>query len=212
MILSLFSSVLLKAQISQGKILVGVSSMVPLLSTGNNFLSIGYSTIKQKSNAAGFTEPDPSKYLNLYLNPKVGYFITNNIALGLDIFTMYTNSKDGDYSYNNLLLSGGPFVRYYVSSGTILPFLEAGGTIGTVKSKSDFGAYFGESKSTTNIFSFGGGVGIAVPLGNRVTFDFLLGYNSLTIKEKDDNPDNERDIYGTFGFNFGFVIMLGSDE
>ena len=202
---------LVKSQIGQGKILVGVSSMMPLLGTGNNFLSVGYSTLKQKSNATGYVEQDPTKNLNIYLNPKLGYFIANNFAFGLDIFTMFSNSKDDSYTSSATLLSGGPFVRYYFPANNVLPFLEVGGTLGTVNSKSEYSTY-GESKSTSNLFSFGGGVGIAAPLGERVTFDFLVGYHSLTIKDKDDNPDNEREVYGTIGINFGFIVLLGSSE
>ena len=58
--------------------------------------------------------------------------------------------------------------------------------------------------------NYGGGIGLAVPLGERVMVDVLAGYNSTTIKDREDNADNERRVMGTLGLNIGFVILLGS--
>ncbi len=54
------------------------------------------------------------------------------------------------------------------------------------------------------------GVGIAVRLADKLTFDMLAGYNSKVSKSKTDNPYDERTVQGTIGFKFGFVIFLGS--
>ena len=59
--------------------------------------------------------------------------------------------------------------------------------------------------------SFGGGIGMAAPVSDRITFDVLVGYNSLTYKDKDDNDDNDRTVIGTFGIKLGFIIFLGAN-
>ena len=63
-----------------------------------------------------------------------------------------------------------------------------------------------------SILSVVGGIGMAVPLGSKVTFDVMGGYNHLRIKDKKDNPDNYRRVYGTFGLKFGFIVFLGKSE
>ena len=59
--------------------------------------------------------------------------------------------------------------------------------------------------------SFGGGIGLAAPLGEKVTFDIMAGYDSLTVKDKEDNDDNYRTVIGTLGLKIGFTILLGSN-
>jgi hypothetical protein len=61
-----------------------------------------------------------------------------------------------------------------------------------------------------DLFARGGGAGIAIPLGTRVAFDAMLGYNSLTIKEPENNAHNERVVMETFGLRLGFSVLIGS--
>jgi hypothetical protein len=67
-----------------------------------------------------------------------------------------------------------------------------------------------ENSSSSSTRSLGGGVGLAVRIGEKVTFDMMAGYNSTTIKAKENNPDNTRTVQGTFGLRFGFVVLFGS--
>ena len=41
--------------------------------------------------------------------------------------------------------------------------------------------------------------------------DVLAGYHAVTIKDREDNADNERRVMGTLGLNIGFTILLGSN-
>jgi len=59
--------------------------------------------------------------------------------------------------------------------------------------------------------SFGGGAGLAVKLGDKVTFDILAGYNSMTEKAKQNNPNDQRTVQGTLGVKFGFVAIFGTN-
>jgi hypothetical protein len=39
----------------------------------------------------------------------------------------------------------------------------------------------------------------------------MADYNSVTEKEKEYNPNNDKTVQGTLGVKFGFVILLGSN-
>ena len=195
---------MLNAQTSQGKILVGASSTLSFIGTGTDFFTIGYMSAKYKSDVDEFDESDQNLILNL--SPKVGYFVIDNLALGLDVTLSLSNSNNGGGEYeSNTIFGTGPFIRYYIPTSKVLPFFEVNSIFGTSKSKK--GTY--EYKSS--IFSIGGGIGAAVPLGDKVIFDVLAGYNSMTIKNKKYNPYNGRAIVGTIGLKFGFIILLGSN-
>ena len=47
-----------------------------------------------------------------------------------------------------------------------------------------------------------------MPLGEEVSFDTLLGYQSFILKAKEDNEDNVREIIGTIGLKPGLTIFL----
>ncbi|HEY4785818.1 MAG TPA: hypothetical protein VIH57_07205, partial [Bacteroidales bacterium] len=66
--------------------------------------------------------------------------------------------------------------------------------------------------SKANVSGIGGGIGLAIPLGNVASFDVLADYNSLTVKNKEDNPDNTRTVSGTLGLKLGFVLFLGRNK
>ena len=46
----------------------------------------------------------------------------------------------------------------------------------------------------------------AVPLGNRVTFDAMVGYSSFKVKEKDYDWNMTA---GTIGLKAGFTVFFG---
>jgi len=202
---------LLTAQTNKGNILVGVSSTLNLTGTGTDLMNLGYTSVKYKSDATGYTEPKPDKTFSINLSPKVGYFVADNMALGLDVNMAVSNEKDGENSakYNQTLFCAGPFVRYYIPTSKVLPFFELSGAYGSLKSKYDSDSF--NDTYTSSILAFGGGIGLAAPLGEKVTFDVLAGYNSLILKSKKDNPDNERTIIGTLGLKIGFTFFLGSN-
>jgi len=50
---------------------------------------------------------------------------------------------------------------------------------------------------------------LAFPLGRIVTFDMLVGYNHVVLKDKENNDSNYRDINNSAGVKMGFTILLG---
>ena len=57
--------------------------------------------------------------------------------------------------------------------------------------------------------SLGGGIGLAVPLGDKVVLDFLGGYNSVSVKANYRNEHNERTVTGTIGVKLGLTVFIG---
>lgn len=205
-VLIAFSFSLSKAQIGKGRVFLGVSSTYGLAGTGSDLTTIGFSTMKSKSDTYGTSDAVKTTTFNLI--PKVGYFVIENLAVGIDVNVATSSEKEGDYKNTQTLLSAGPFVRYYIPTEKVWPFAELGGSLGSLKNKYDSGTSDSESKSSAN--SIWGGAGIAVPVGNHVTFDGLVGYKSITVKDKENNDDNYRTIMGTVGIEVGITILLGA--
>jgi hypothetical protein len=198
-----------EAQTQQGKIMVGVSSALSLTGTGSNLMSFGYSTTKYKSNASGYTDPGSEKMTSFNLLPRIGYFALENLAIGLDVNFIYSKSEYGGYYSSNqtitsTIFGAGPFVRYYIPVGKVLPFLEGNGVLGGISSKLN-----DNSANKSSFWALSGGAGIAASLGDRVTFDVMVAYNSLVAKATQNNPDNERQVSGTIGLKLGFTVYLG---
>jgi opacity protein-like surface antigen len=195
------------------KFLIGLSSTLAASGKTPDIMSFSSSTTKYKSDVAN--SPEYSyKESSFNLSPKAGYFVVNNLVLGLDlsIITWKESGSSSEYKYTDKtsILGAGPFVRYYVSSGKVLPFLELGGLFGSVTSKS---SGMGSSETDkSGISGFGGGAGFAAPLGDNVTFDVMIVYNSFTSKDKEDNPNNNRTSVGTFGIKLGFLVFPGKQK
>ena len=201
---------ILKAQTGQGNVLLGVSSSLSLAGTGSDLMTIGFSTTKYKSDLDGFEEPEPDKSRSITLLPRVGYFAVNNVAFGLDMSFSYSNQENGNGGeFSQTLLSVGPFLRFYIPLEGVKPFIEGSAALGSIKGEYTSGGHSEEDKS--GLTGLGAGAGIAAPLGKKVNMDFMVGYNSLTIKETEDNEYNFRTVVGTLAFKFGITVLLGNN-
>ena len=65
----------LKAQMEQGKFLVGLNTSLNVIGTGSNIMSFGYSTTSYKSDASGYEESDPDKNIGFNFLPKAGVIL-----------------------------------------------------------------------------------------------------------------------------------------
>jgi len=205
---------ILNAQFNQGKILLGVSSSTSLYSIyesysggSSNLMHLGFSTIKYKSDS---DEGDSEKFRTFNLSPRVGYFVANNLAAGFDINFSLMSSGTGDDKESMTLLGFGPFIRYCMPLEKIAPFIEVGGSFGSLRNK--YIIFDEKVVNKLSISSFMGGIGLAVPIGDMVKFDIMGGYVSSTAKDKEDNPDNNRMILNTLAIKFGFLIFLGANQ
>ncbi|MBN2613081.1 MAG: outer membrane beta-barrel protein [Bacteroidales bacterium] len=154
------------AQTATGKVLVGVSSSFATNGGTSSLMSFGFSTSKYKDDNGDIGGSD--NMINLNLQPKIGYFVNDNLVLGLDLSLLYSKSSSdlviAEVESTSTVFSIGPFVRYYIPMGNIAPYAEAFSGFGSFTSKYD--PTVGSTKEEkANIVSLGGGLGIAVSLG-----------------------------------------------
>jgi hypothetical protein len=206
----LFTVPVLNAQLSKGSLMTGVTSTFGMsylyegaVNTGTNILGFGISTYKYNGEAQ-------YKTTSFNLLPRAGYFIMDNLAVGLDFAFSSFKEKDVDDedTWSVTMIGVGPFVRYYYPLEKIYPFAEVNLAVGSVIDKD---SYEGEEtdKEKYGLTMFGGGIGAAVPVGERVTFDGMVGYFNFGVKEKDTEYDWEMST-GTFGLKMGFVVFFNS--
>jgi hypothetical protein len=199
MALCFMSTFILKAQFDAGKIMVGISSssnnVVTMYAGGSaNFFQIGFSTIS----SSGSSE----KATTFNLSPRIGYFFVQNLALGLDINYSLLSYGTGSNKETNSIFGLGPFIRYYISPKKVAPFVEAAASFGSSSYK-----YDDTPASKTNLTSFLGGIGLAILLGDKFSFDIMGGYVSTTMKE-----NSSKSTLGTIGFKIGFHTYLGGHK
>lgn len=128
------------------------------------------------------------------LNPNVGYFLINNLAVGASL---------GLTSYSSAGLSAtqfaiGPFVRYYVVDLGPKAKLFGQGQFGYGSLK------FEDEDAETNV-GWGLGAGVAYFLNPSIALEGLLGYNSNKSNETNAVANN------AFTFNVGFQIHFGGN-
>lgn len=208
--LVLGSGGILSAQTEKGAILIGEFTNISLTGEGTPMnMNLGWSTHKVKSDSGDDDNSDPDKEFSINLIPRVGYFVINNLAVGLDFTLAYNHIKSssgGEYISNRTGFGAGPFLRYYIPTHKLLPFAEASYTFGSSKTKWEYETLDGER--STKIQQWGLGFGLGIPMGEKVAFDALIGYQSHIYKEKEDNDDNLRYIVGTIGLKLGLTVFL----
>lgn len=197
-----------EAQVNKGRILLGVSTSFNYSNYGSDLMSLGFTTIK--SSSTYLTEAYSDKITTFNFLPKFGYLVVNNLAIGLDGCLSSVSQKiTPNDRYRMTTFGLGPFVRYYITGKKVMPFFEVNSEFGSIIMKNVY--QNNSNKSRTSMSSIGAGAGIAVKLGEKVTFDMMAAYNSVTEKAKEYNTNNDKTVQGTLGVKFGFVILLGSN-
>jgi hypothetical protein len=189
-------------QLQKGKMMAGVTSTISLCgSWGSELMGLSFSSVKYKYGS----DPAEEWYKKTAFNilPKGGYFIMDNLVAGLEIILTGERDKDTDDGdvYMESMLGAGPFVRYYYPLEKIYPFAEAEFVIGTYRTGWD-GDTHNEGMSMLGI-----GVGAAYPLGEKVTFDAVIGWSRACWRHEGE-VGVEREIHGGFGLKMGFSVYL----
>ncbi len=207
---------LAQAEPSRLNVMLGISSTLTSVGANSDITSFGISTQKVKSDATGFEEPDADTQINLNFSPRIGFLPTSFLAVGMDVNLIASSFKEGgsDNTYSTSLLTIGPFIRAYIPSGPVCPFFEGGLGFGAIKTKNEYESEYSliydddDYESNESIFSWSAGAGAAVMMGNKASLDVMMGYQSFTLKDPDDNPNNYRMVYGNFGVRVGLVVFI----
>jgi hypothetical protein len=175
------------AQFKKGKRMAGAS-------VGSILFSSGKSEYSYPAPTTGFTSTN--NRLSISANPSMGWFVSDNTAIGAQLVFGYTSSKLTDESaangntFNKNNSSGfnlgiGGFARnYFSSTGMAKPFGQFSLNFGTGSSSSD-GFYFAANdKSTFDGKSSGDffinaslAFGFTRMLNDHTGLDFFAGYN-----------------------------------
>jgi hypothetical protein len=170
-LLSLFSVSALYSQTEKGKISIGGQT------------NLNFSTLSTKY----------TYQTRFNMSPQVGYFIMNRMLIGFQVPVSFSKETIHDFG----LYSGSenikttmeltPFLSYYFSTGKLKPYISTKAGFGSEKSK------ISTSTTESSIFSYGGGVGLACFLNERVSLNYYIGYLSMTTRE-DETRGLESDI------------------
>ena len=128
-------------------------------------------------------------YTSFGLEGRAGYFLVDNLVVGLDLgFNSYSV---GSYSESTLAL--GPFARYYFKMRL---FAEAG---------YQFGAVTADGNDRGNTSSFGLGAGYAAFIHEHFAIEPMLQYSLTSIKWDEGSA-----VQGySFGLMVNFSLYLG---
>jgi len=185
----------LKGQTEQGNVLLG----------GETKLAFTFLNSKWKTDD---DSGDDGKTTNLEFSPQIGFFVVDGLALGVEIPIMYSSEKDeDDDKFSSTSLAFAPFLRYYIGTSNVKPYLHGEVGFGNLKVKYDPATGSSDDASAGMfLYEIGGGLGIF--LNDKVSLDIGIGYASVSIKPKEDNDVNYRSISSGFGLGIGLVVVL----
>jgi len=129
------------------------------------------------------------KNTSIKFSPFIGYFVLKNLSPGIKLDYNFSKqlTPDGLGSYNrnssnSILII--PSIRYYFFNSNVKPFIQAGYGIGWEKLVE---SYFQTSNLKHNNFlsqwELWGGISFSIK--SNLSFEFGIGYNSLTVNYKD---------------------------
>lgn len=146
--------------------------------------SVGFSSSKQEG--AG-------KASNLIeLLPEAGYFIIDNLGVGLN--GTFSRTSEGNTSLSEYAM--GPWARYYVYQNA---FAQASFQAGSITIDGDFG------KAKTPNTKIEVGLGYSAWLADAVAMEPLIFYNISRSKDENTDPLSTN----AFGLRIGLKIFLG---
>jgi hypothetical protein len=197
------SAIAQPTQLAKGNIMLSVTSTMALGGCwGSDLGGFGFSTHKYKT---GSTTETSYKSTSWNLLPKAGYFVMDNLVAGLELMVsgyMDKDVDDGDKDGESQF-GIGPFVRYYYPLKKVYPYAEVEAMFGSYKET------WLEDVHKEGLVMFGVGLGVAVPLGDKITFDAMAGYSHVSWTEKVEvEGEGATYLSGGFGLRLGLSVYL----
>jgi outer membrane protein len=197
-------SALAFGQLEKGKCFLQGSSSMGFSSEKYTYISGGTSTESSKTTHFGF-------------RPKAGYFIIDNLPVGLNlsISTYKTKSIGSDNESVSTDITFGPFARYYIKLDKLMPMAELYMSFGASKSKSTYSGSTSEKKY--GVVEYGIGAGASYFITDQIAFDMLIGYSSDKYNLKSEtspggvksmSAEDSSDKYTGIGINLGVVVTI----
>lgn len=205
-IISLVVVIQVSGQTVQGSLMIGGS--------------LGFSSSSSETTVGGTTTDGP-QYSSFNLMPYAGYFLSDNLAVGLGLgyssSSVTTNDGDNDLTDKSSLIEVMPFARYYYVHGDMVHMyaqLGIGFGFGTYTDEYFDGTDVVSVESDMSTMNIGIGPGATVMLGEKCGLEIHYGSLGFTsYKTTDSTGDFEYKESG-FGlswaetFGFGIVFHL----
>lgn len=174
------------AQTEKGKWLVSGST------------NVGFNSVNTKYKADGFSV-DGEKVNTFNISPSVGYFIIDNLSVGLGLDYNNSSTKDeNDEKLSSSTFTVLPTATYFFTKNTtVKPYLGAGAGYASYKQK------YGSVSQTNGGFAWGVEGGLAYFINPKIGIDLGLGYGQVSVEESDVTIKAN-----TFGAKIGFSLFL----
>ncbi|WP_312821996.1 OmpW family outer membrane protein [Epilithonimonas sp.] len=174
--------------------------------------TIGFNNTSSKVKYNGNSVDGP-KTTSFNIKPSAGYFVANNIAVGVDLSFTSTKNESTQYffdqelnfeSKSNTVVVMPNATYYFKSASKVMPYLGAG--IGyfsnTIKYPSDFSSNE-EVKETIDGLAWGAKGGVVFLVTPSIGIDLGLAYVNTSNKEND-----VKNVTNSFGVNAGFSFFF----
>lgn len=186
-----------QAQTDQGNIMVGGL--------------INFSSQSGETTVDGTSTDNPTT-TNFGINPLGGYFVTDNLAVGVDIGFMSESTNDnGDPETitRSNMIQGGVFGRYYLRPADMVGIYgQLGVGFGSGSSETEVDGTTTDGPDRT-LIAAGISPGITIFPSESVGIDFRvgnIGYNSLTEKQEQGGVETENTT-NTLEFNVDLTTV-----
>lgn len=132
------------------------------------------------------------------VNPSVGYFVADNLAVNLSSAFEYTE-EDGANATQVSVLPG--LIYYIPTQSQLRPFVQAGAGYGLISTKDS-----GQNTGKLGGFAFGGAAGVSYFINRYISIDLSAQYMNMDLKDK-DVQDAKLKVQGITGM-IGFSLFL----
>jgi outer membrane protein len=182
----------MKRTITILSLLLLISSYLQAQTSAGNFMAGGSIQIYSASNQNN----DDYDYSSVNFSPSIGYFVSDNFAVGLNVGISSQKTDNGFTSSKQTTLSFGPFARYYkfTSNEQFAFFAQAGVNVGSGKEDNTPG---GETKSS--FVNFNISPGFAYFFNNHWAAE--LSFVGFSVQSNDPNKDAGDDKYSSVIFD-----------
>jgi len=154
---------------------------------------------------------DTVGWSNIALTPSVGYFVSDNIAVGLG-FSLANTNDNGDASTftgetKTSIIEFSPFLRYYTNDKL---FIVAGFTVANGNLTNSYNDGTSAQTLETKISGFGVDVGVGLSLmwGERVAIEPAFMIQSASLKTKDGTTTTDGPSTLNAGFKIGLSLRM----
>lgn len=187
-----------------GIILLTACTVVRAQTEKGKFLLGGGSTLSFNTSNAKWEGDDESyKSSNIDFAPRFGYFIADNLAVGLEL-PVWHYWSDNDKSTS---IYCGPFLKYYFGQNRFRPYLSGATEFG--KDKSEYTYSDGDvSESTVRSFRYSVGGGLGLFISEHTAIDLGIVYIHEDSRDKYEDEPTMKGQQKGLDIEVGFVFLF----